>query len=262
MAKHHRNGPTASALPVAPPLAVSAAREIEPDPSLYINRELSWLAFNDRVVEEAQDTSNPLLERLRFLAISASNLDEFFEVRVAGLQAQLYDNLEPQDTPPDGIGDRLRSSWKSRSERTTSSNASTTFGRKRFGPNFCATASKCAGLEDSPRRTMRLWTTITPGRFIRFDSARGRPRASVSALAQQEPQPDAAGIETVCAESAATALRGFAGSRRIEPAGQTPGHEGRPTAVHSFGRRDRASARLAFWRVSRGKVGRVPRDTQ
>ena len=56
------------------------------------------------MLEEARDPSNPLLERLRFLAISASNLDEFFEVRVAGLQAQLYDNLEPQDTPPDGMG--------------------------------------------------------------------------------------------------------------------------------------------------------------
>jgi polyphosphate kinase len=75
-----------------------------PDPSLYMNRELSWLEFNERVLEEARDPSNPLLERLRFLAISASNLDEFYEVRVAGLQAQLYDNLEPQDTPPDGLG--------------------------------------------------------------------------------------------------------------------------------------------------------------
>ncbi|HEV3120518.1 MAG TPA: polyphosphate kinase 1 [Isosphaeraceae bacterium] len=78
--------------------------ELHPDPSFYINRELSWLAFNERVLEEARDQSNPLLERLRFLAISATNLDEFFEVRVAGLQAQLYDNLEPQDPPPDGMG--------------------------------------------------------------------------------------------------------------------------------------------------------------
>ena len=55
------------------------------------------------MLEEAREPSNPLLERLKFLAISASNLDEFFEVRVAGLQAQLYDYLEPQDTPPDGM---------------------------------------------------------------------------------------------------------------------------------------------------------------
>ena len=73
------------------------------DPSLFINRELSWLDFDERVLEEARDPSNPLLEQVRFLAISTSNLDEFFEVRVAGLQAQLYDSLEPQDLPPDGM---------------------------------------------------------------------------------------------------------------------------------------------------------------
>ncbi|MEQ8963361.1 MAG: RNA degradosome polyphosphate kinase, partial [Coleofasciculus sp. C2-GNP5-27] len=84
------------------------------DPKYYFNRELSWLEFNDRVLHEALDSRTPLLERLKFLAIFSSNLDEFFMVRVAGLKQQLEagvtsltaDGRTPGDQL-DGINQRL-----------------------------------------------------------------------------------------------------------------------------------------------------------
>ena len=96
-------GETLSSDPFALPDAISGMASLDidlHDPSLYINRELSLLEFQRRVLDEARDPSNPLLERVKFLAIVGSNLDEFFMVRVVGLKKQVAAGV--MELPSDG----------------------------------------------------------------------------------------------------------------------------------------------------------------
>lgn len=80
---------------------MTAHEPITITPEHFLNRELSWLEFNARVLEEAEDVTNPLLERLKFLAIFSSNLDEFMMVRVSGLRSQIQGESEAEDKIPD-----------------------------------------------------------------------------------------------------------------------------------------------------------------
>src|SRR5438045_6116095 len=86
----------------AVPQVVQTVHDRFGDPKNFINRELSWLAFNQRVLEEAQDPTQPLIERVKFLTIFSSNLDEFFEIRVADIKKQI--ESETSEVGPDGMG--------------------------------------------------------------------------------------------------------------------------------------------------------------
>ena len=131
------------------------------DPSLYLNRELSWLDFNDRVLQLAEDERVPLLERVKFCAIYTTNLDEFYMVRVAGLRDQIDAGVENpgQDgrTPSEtialirervlGLGRRLTDCFEGR--------AAPGAGRPRHPRSSACASSTTSGAPSSPGTSRR-----------------------------------------------------------------------------------------------------------
>jgi polyphosphate kinase len=155
------------------------------NPAYYINRESSWLAFNRRVLEEAQDEANPLLERLKFLAISASNMDEFFEVRVSGLVQKIEDGhteagpdgltlLEERDVVSQGTHDFVDDQyhcWNENLRPALSENGIRVLGLHELGPKARAF------VEDYSERELDL--LLTP---VTVDPAHPFPRVINKAL--------------------------------------------------------------------------------
>ena len=147
----------------------------------YYNRELSWMDFNARVLEEAQKKDNPLMERLRFLAITGSNLDEFFMVRVAGVKSQVASNY----TKPDDSGMTPKELLSALDKKTHA------FMEKQYS---CLYRSILPVLKKQAEIEFR-----TPGKayarakslYGRVFSSRAVPRADAARRRQQPPVPDA-----------------------------------------------------------------------
>src|SRR4051794_7948020 len=123
------------------------ARKSLEKPAYYVNREISWLAFNGRVLEEAEDERNPLLERVKFLAIAASNLDEFFEIQVAALLQRIEEGNN--DAGPDGLTPRQVLQNISR-ETHASLEAQYRTWNKRLLPALAAGGIRVFGFGDPP----------------------------------------------------------------------------------------------------------------
>ena len=147
-------------------------------PELYINRELSWVDFNDRVLQLAEDPDQPLLERCKFAAIFGSNLDEFFMIRVAGLHDQVDAGIDGAQGST--AGRRQRRSTRSARRSWRSSSASAGRSRTTCARRWPSTASASSGSTTSPSEARRaLDRSLPPPDLPGAHAAGRRPRPAV-----------------------------------------------------------------------------------
>ena len=246
------------------------------DPDLYFNRELSWLEFNRRVLELAEDTEVPLLERLRFCAIYASNLDEFYMVRVAGLFDQMEAGIDARG--PDGLRaertDRSHPAPRSAARQATAAPASAASCARRWRARASAssrstTRARRSGARSIGRFHEQVFAALTP-----LVIGLGRPFPYISnlslSLAVLLRDPESGGRDRRPGEGAEGAARALpagrrggdlraarAGDRR-QPRPPLPGHRGRRLRLLPGHPRRRLQGQRRGRRPSAGGPGRAP----
>ena len=162
-------------------------------PENFINRELSWLEFNRRVLEEAQDPTQPLIERVKFLTIFSSNLDEFFEIRVAGIKQQI--ESETSDVGPDGLSPTETFNAIQRIVREMVATQYALWNDE-ISPALEKNSIRIHDVADLERETRDLGSALFPrGSFPDAHAARRRCEPSLPPAPQQEPQSAGAGAE-------------------------------------------------------------------
>ena len=157
------------------------------DPSLYTNRELSWLDFNDRVLQLAEDETLPLIERLKFLAIFVTNLDEHFMIRVAGVHDQVDARIDARG--PDGISPSELLGLSAERIRELDRRHALQF-QEVIRPELAEHGIRIVSPDESGADPQRHRAPLPRAHLPGADAARDRPGASVPLHLESVAEPD------------------------------------------------------------------------